>query len=55
MKSIVIAALLGVASAGRIPVKKVNMTKEMYMNQQNVINAKFLGGEHVTIKDYMNA
>jgi hypothetical protein len=55
MKSIAIAALLGAASAGRIPVKKVNMTKDMYNNQQNVINAKFLGGEHVTVKDYMNA
>lgn len=55
MKSIAIAALLGVASTGRIPVKKVNMTKAMYNNQQHMINAKFLGGEHVTIKDYMNA
>jgi beta-lactamase class A len=55
MKSLVIAALLGATSAGRIPVKKVNLTKDMYMNHQNVINAKFLGGEHVNIKDYMNA
>lgn len=50
-----IAALTGAISAGRIPVSKRELTKEMVLGQQDLVNSKFLGGEHVNVKDYMNA
>jgi hypothetical protein len=53
--SFAVAALLGATSAGRIPVHKREMTKDMYMNQANAIENRFLGGEEINIKDYMNA
>ena len=49
------AALLGLTSAGRIPVQKREMTKDMYMNQAHAIENRFLGGEEIDVKDYMNA
>jgi saccharopepsin len=53
--SLAVAALLGATSAGRIPVHKRQMTKDMYLDQASAIESRFLGGEHVNIKDYMNA
>merc|ERR1719276_748282 len=50
-----IAALAGVAAAGKIPVYKKELTKDMILGQQRLIDQKFLGGEHVDVKDYMNA
>lgn len=54
-KTAVIAALLGAASAGKIPLKKREMTKDLYHDQINAIGSKFLGGEHINVKDFMNA
>jgi len=34
---------------------KRNLTKDMYEGQVNSVQDKFLGGEHVVIKDYLNA
>ena len=48
-------ALLGVASAGRIPMKKRELTLDMFNGQIDQVQTKFLGGEHVNVKDYMNA
>jgi len=48
-------ALLGVASAGRIPVHKKELTLDMFNGQVNQMQSKFLGGEHVDVKDYLNA
>jgi len=53
--SLAVAALLGATNAGRIPVHKRQMTKDMYLDQASAIESRFLGGEHVNIKDYMNA
>lgn len=53
--SLAVAALIGATSAGRIPVHKREMTKDMYLNQAHAIEQKFLGGEHVTVKDYLDA
>lgn len=53
MKTIV-AALLGVALADNIPLKKRELTHKMIEGQKHLLNSKFLG-EHVTVKDYMNA
>jgi hypothetical protein len=54
-KQIAVAALLGAVEAGRIPMIKKNLTKDMYEGQLEGIQAKFLGGENVPVKDYMNA
>ena len=51
----VVAALIGASTAGRIPVQKRELTKDMVLGQKDVIEGKFLGGEHVDVKDYMNA
>ena len=53
--SAVVAALIGATSAGKIPMIKKNLTKDMVLGQQEVIKGKFLGGEEIDIKDYMNA
>lgn len=53
--SLAVAALLGLVSAGRIPIQKKELTADMYRNQKDTIAHKFLGGEHVDVKDYMNA
>jgi hypothetical protein len=52
--SFAVAALLGLASAGKIPLQKRELSKDMVMSQLNEAN-KFLGGEHVAVKDFMNA
>jgi hypothetical protein len=54
-KSIAIAALLGSATAGRIPIQKKELTMDMYKDQVNSVSSKFLGGEEIDVKDYMNA
>ena len=46
---------LGAAEAGKIPLKKKEMTLDMYNGQINNMQTKFLGGEHVDVKDFMNA
>jgi len=46
---------LGFASAGKIPLKKRQMTKDMYRQQADGVYEKFMGGEHISVKDYMNA
>ena len=51
----VVAALIGATSAGKIPMTKRNLTKDMVLGQKELINSKFLGGEHVDVKDYLNA
>jgi hypothetical protein len=48
-------ALLGAAEAGKIPVHKRELTLDMFNGQINQMESKFLGGEHVDVKDYMNA
>jgi len=53
--SLAVAALIGTISAGRIPVMKKNLKREDYLNMKKSIQQKYLGGEHVTVKDYMNA
>ena len=55
MQNIAVAALIGATSAGRVPMIKKNLTKDMYEGQLEGISQKFLGGEHVTVKDYLNA
>jgi hypothetical protein len=55
MKSIAVAALLGYVSAGKIPMYKRELTKDMVLGQQHMMDQKFLSGEHVVVKDYMNA
>jgi hypothetical protein len=52
--SAVVAALIGATSAGKIPMIKRELTQEMVEGQRASLGAKY-GGEHVTIKDYMNA
>jgi len=47
--------LIGATSAGKVPVIKKNMTKDMYENQVSNMQDKFLGGEHVVVSDYLNA
>ena len=51
----VVAALIGATAAGKIPMKKRELTHKMLEGQKEALGDKFLGGEHVTIKDYMNA
>jgi hypothetical protein len=53
--TVVVAALLGYSSAGKIPVYKRQLTKEMVLGQRELLDGKFLGGEQVNVKDYMNA
>lgn len=53
--SLAVAALIGLVSADKIPLVKREMTADMFRDQRNTIKAKFLGGEHVDVKDYMNA
>jgi|TARA_B110000285_G_C15023867_1_gene563080 hypothetical protein len=43
--SLAVAALVGATSAGRIPVHKREMTKDMYLDQASAIESRFLGGE----------
>ena len=53
--SLAVAALIGATSAGKVPMIKKNMTKDMYEGQVNSFADKFLGGEHINVKDFMNA
>merc|ERR1719345_675392 len=50
-----VASLLGLTAAGRIPLKKQEMTKDMYFKQSAGVVDKFLGGEKVEVTDFMNA
>ena len=50
-----VAALVGATIADRIPVQKRHMTADMYAAQKFNLNQKYLTGEHVDIKDFMNA
>jgi saccharopepsin len=53
--SIAVAALLGLVSAGKIPLQKREMTMDVYRNHANALSAKYLGGEHVDVADVSNA
>jgi len=59
MKSFAVAALLGATQAGKIPVMKRELTKEMIEYQTQILNDRYgatpLDGEHVIVKDFMNA
>ena len=59
MKTTAVAALLGSATAARIPVRKEELTKEKIYGQkyslENKARNSMYGGEHVTITDFMNA
>jgi hypothetical protein len=48
-----VAALLGLVSAGNIPLKRRELTERMIEGQKHLLNSKFMG-EHVEVKDYMN-
>ena len=50
-----IAALLGLASAERVNLHKKDLTMDMIQGQHWGLQDKFLGGEHVNVKDFMNA
>jgi len=50
-----VATLLGLTAAGRIPLQKREMTKDMYFGQAANVVDKFLGGEKVVVQDFMNA
>lgn len=52
--SAIVAALIGATSAGKIGLQKRELTVEMIEGQKTLLNSKYMG-EHVTIKDYMNA
>jgi hypothetical protein len=54
-KQIAVAALIGATQAGRVPVIKRELTKDMIVGQTDSVQDKFLGGEHVDIKDFANA
>lgn len=56
-RSAVIAALCGLTSAGKIPMTKRELTKDMIVNQQKTLESKFLGygGEHIDVADFQNA
>ena len=55
-KTAAVLALLGAASAGKIPIKKRELTMDMFQGQLDNIQDKFLyGGEHINVKDFMNA
>ena len=49
------ASLLGLATAGKIPLQKREMTKDAYLNTAAHITDKFLGGEKIDVTDFMNA
>jgi cathepsin D len=53
--TLAVAALLGLTSAGKIPMTKKELTKDMIVGQINNFENKFLGGEHIGVKDFMNA
>jgi len=53
--SFAVAALIGATSAGRIPLMKKQLTADMVEGQMHRVQDKFLGGEHVNVKDFMNA
>jgi len=55
MKYATALALLGVANAGVIPMHKKNLTKDMVYGQLDRLQGKYLGGEHIDVKDFMNA
>ena len=55
MKSAAIAALIGSTSAGKIGLHKKELTKDMIQGQYHAVAEKFLTGEHIDVKDYMNA
>jgi len=50
-----IATLLGLTAAGRIPLIKKEMTKDMVYGQMSNVADKFLGGEKIGVSDFMNA
>lgn len=54
-KSTAVAALVGATSAGRIPIIKHELTKDMITGQMTKVYDKFLGGEHIDVTDFMNA
>jgi hypothetical protein len=54
-KQLAVAALIGATQAGKVPMIKKNLTKDMYEGQIEGVQSKFLAGEHVNVKDYMNA
>jgi hypothetical protein len=47
-----VAALLGLTSAGRIPLQKRELTKDMFFGQMSNVLDKFLGGEKVDVTDF---
>ena len=53
--SLAVAALIGATSAGKIPLMKKELTVDMVQGQMNRVQDKFLGGEHINVKDFMNA
>lgn len=53
-KSVAIAALLGNTMGGKVPVKRVPLTADQYHMQKHTIESKYLGGEHIDVKDFMN-
>jgi len=60
-KSLAVAALIGATSAGRIPLHKRELTKDMILRQKETAGFKFLGpddvqgGEKVKVTDFMDA
>ena len=50
-----VAALLGLVSAGKVPLHKREMTADIYRDQFNTLRKKYLGGEHIDITDFSNA
>lgn len=55
MKYATAVALFGAVEAGRVSMTKKDFTQDMYYGQLQRVQDKFLGGEHVTVKDFMNA
>ena len=53
--SFAVAALIGATSAGKIPLMKKELTLDMVEGQMRRVQDKFLGGEHIDVKDYMDA
>jgi hypothetical protein len=49
------AALLGLTNAGRIPIERRELTKDMVYGQMTNVADKFLGGERINVTDFMNA
>ena len=50
-----VAALLGLTNAGRIPIERRELTKDMVYGQMSGVTDKFLGGEKIQVTDFMNA